>query len=648
MKGISSIEQHVEKLVVALLAIVLVAVLALQFLSSPNRVSMGGEEVDPGEIEGRLRAKADAIRGRLAGGGADAPLVEGGVPKVADDFVAGLDRAVAPRPKLPLIDHGLAKSLLPGDVSSGDAMYHVPRFAPLAMVEVRQESATIRESVVAANPGLKEMLASAGEADVTWSIPIAEIDLAALRGELRASPGESTAIPELWYNGNLYLLDLVFERQELGEEGWGEAAVVPPLPGAFSLRKELGNADAELRDEVFRLLASRERALAILQPEFLETEREVFSAGAILGDTGPADTGESDGVRRLKRSLAVKRANLERVEADLKELGGPLRGGDDKDRKRDDQSRDQGGSDSGTKAPGGGMGFGSGTTGGKRGTTGSSPDDEATRSKRRLLTGQFDRLTAEVERLVAQLEKLAPDSAGVAASDDSDLSKAESILVWAHDLAVRPGVTYRYRVRLEIFNPFFARKRQLSAAQADLAEAFTLRTAVSEWSRPVSMEPEVAFFLVDAGPGEGRLGLGSAKFELFRYEDGERRRETFVVQPGDRIGDAREAGAAKREVDFGTEWFVVDVVEGLPGDSRGDARGRNARVLVSDDQGRTMYRSVAVDVSHPSRRKFNDQVEDARLEALKPADSGEPAAGGAPPMTPAGGPSGGRGTPAGN
>jgi hypothetical protein len=294
------------------------------------------------------------------------------------------------------------------------------------------------------------------------------------------------------------------------------------------------------------------------------------------------------------------------------------------------------------------MGFGSGTTGGKRGTTGSSPDDEATRSKRRLLTGQFDRLTAEVERLVAQLQKLAPDSAGVAASDDADLSKAESILVWAHDLAVRPGATYRYRVRLEIFNPFFARKRQLSAAQADLAEAFTLRTAVSEWSRPVSMEPEVAFFLVDAGPGEGRLGLGSAKFELFRYEDGERRRETFVVQPGDRIGDAREAGAAKREVDFGTEWFVVDVVEGLPGDSRGDARGRNARVLVSDDQGRTMYRSVAVDASHPSRRKFNDQVEDARLEALKPADSGEPAAGGAPPMTPAGGPSGGRGTPAGN
>jgi hypothetical protein len=648
MKGISFIEQHVEKLVVSLLAIIFLAVLALQFVSSPNRVSMGGEQVDPGEIEGRLRAKADSIRGRLAGGGSDEPLIEDGLEKVADQFVAGLDREVSPRRRLPSIDHGLAKSLLPEDVSTGDALYHVPRFAPLAMVDVRQESATIQESVIAAEPDLKAMFAAS--ADVTWSIPVASVDLKGLRAELRASPGETTPIPELWYNDSLYLIDLVFERQELAESGWGEAAVVPPLPGAFSLRKELDNPDAVLRDEVFRLLGSRERALAILQPEFLATEREVFSAGAILGDSGPETEGESQEVSRIRRSLAVKQANLSRVEADLKELGGPLRGPDDKDRKRDGQSRDRDGSDGGTKAPGGGMGFGSGTTGGKRGTSGSSPDDEATRAKRRLMTGQLDRLTADVKRLAEQLERLAPDSARLANAEDAfDLAKADSMLVWGHDLGVKPGATYRYRVRLEIYNPFFARKRQLATPQADLAEAFTLRTAVSEWSDPVSIEPEVALFLVDAGPGEGRLGLGSAKFELFRYEDGERRRETFVVQPGERIGDSREVGSDRRSVDFGTEWFVVDVVEGLPGDARSDARTRNARVLISDDQGRTSFRSVAVDGSHPNRRKFNDQVEDARLEAMKPTDADRPADGGAPPMTPAGGPAGGgRGTPAGN
>lgn len=647
MKGISFIEQHVEKLVVALLAIVFLAVLAMQFLTAPNRVPMGGEEVDPAGIEGRLKAKADAIRGRLAGGGSDAPLVEGGIPKVADDFVVGLDRPVSPRSKLPQIDHALAKSLLPGDVSSGDAVYHVPRFPPLAMLDVRQESATIKASVVSSNPELKELVSASAEADVTWSIPVARIDLKAMRSELKASGQGTTAIPELWSNGNLYLIDLVFERQELGPEGWSEPAVVPPLPGQFSLRKELGKADAVLRDEVFRLLSARERALAILQPDFYETVREVFTAGSILGDTGSVHAGESDEVRRLRRSLAAKSSNLSRVEADLKELGGPLRGPDEKDKKKDDAGKDTGGGGGGggggTKTPGSGMGFGSGTAGGKRGLSGSSPDDEATRAKRRLLTGQFDRLTAEVDRLSKQLQKLAPDAAAVqAAGDQSDLAKLDTLLVWGHDLGVRSGSTYRYRARLEVYNPFFARKRQLSSKQADLADAFTLRTAVSEWSEPVAIEPEVAFFLVDAGPGEGRLGLGSAKFEVFRYQDGERRRESFVVQPGDRIGDSRETGQDKREIDFGTEWFVVDVLEGLPGDSRADGKGRNVQVLVADDRGRTMFRTAVKDLDDANRRKFNDEVEDARVDSMKPAEPGADTKGtSAPPMTPVGGPGGG-------
>jgi hypothetical protein len=650
MKGISLIEQHVEKLVVAILAIVLMAVLAMQFLTAPNRVSMGGEEVNPSEIEGRLRAKADAINGRLGGGGTDAPLVEGGIPKVADDFVSGLDRGVSPRTRLPQIDHALANSLLPGDVSSGDATYHVPRFAPLAMLDVRQESATIAESEVVATPGLKEFLSASGEVDVTWSIPVARVDLKGLRAELRGSRDGATAIPDLWYNGNLYLVDLVFERQRMGEQGWGEAEVVSPLPGRFSLRKELASdkVDAVLRDEVFRLLGSRERAMQILQPDFYETVRDAFSASAILGDaTSASAPAESDEVRRVRKNLATKSANLKRVEADLTALGGPLRGPDEKDKRKDGRDSDadgSGGGGGGNKTPGSGMGFGSGTAGGKRGVGGSGADDEATRAKRRLLTAQVDRLTAEVKRLTDEFERLAPDGAAVQAPDADDLSKADAVLVWAHDLAVKPGASYRYRARLAIYNPFFARTRQLSAEQAELAKAFTLPTAVSEWSEPVAIEPEVTFFLVDATPGEGRLGLGTAKFEVFRYLDGERRRETFTVQPGDRIGDERETGKDKREVDFGTEWFVVDVLEGLPVEARTDSKGRSARVLVSDGQGVSMVRMAVRDLVNPLRVKFNDQVEEAKLAASTPTPpTGEPAGSGAPPMTPTGGPAGGGG-----
>lgn len=653
MKGISLIEQHIEKLVVAILAIVLVAVLGMQFLTAPNRVPMGGEEVDPAGIESRLRAKADSIRGRLAGGGADEPLVEGGIPKVADDFIAGLDRPVSPRPELPPIDHSLAASLLPSDVSSGDVTFHVPRFPPLDMVEVRQESATIKASVVSDTAGLSELLpspGSSGDVDLTWSIPVARIDLKGIRGELRAARSGTSPIPELWYNGNLFLVDLVFERQELGEAGWGEATAVSPLPGKFSLRKELGKADADLRDEVFRLLGSRERSLAILQPDFYETVREVFTAGAVLGMTDAAAEGDSDEVKRLKRSLSEKEVNLKRVEADLKELGGPLRGSDEKDKRkgdrpgRGDDSGQGGGGGGGSKTPGSGMGFGSGTAGGKRGVSGSgTADDEATRSRRRLLTNQFDRLTADVERLKAELAKLKPDAVASSAQDAEDLAKSDSLLVWGHDLGIQPGATYRYRVRAEIYNPFFARKRQLTAEQAPLADAFTLRTEVSEWGEPVRIEPEVSFFLVDASPGEGRLGLGSARFEIFRYIDGERRRESFVVQPGDRIGDERSTGPGRREVDFGTDWFVVDVVDGLPVEGRGEARNRTARVVVADSAGRTMFRFPGLDSQSPLRVKFNDQVEAARVAASeesepKAPEDGEGEGAATPPA--AGGPAG--------
>jgi len=622
MKGISFIEQHVEKLVLAVLGAVLVAVLAMQFLSKPNRVAMGPEQVDPGQIDGRLRSKADAIRGRLAGGGSDAPLLEGGVPKVADEFVVGLDASVAPRQTLPPIAPALAAALMPTDMASSDAPYYVPRFPPLAMTAVRQESATIEASTIEAVRGLGDLLGSRTTTDVTWTIPVARLDLAGIRSELRKGEAPTLPIPELWYDGKPWIVDAVFERQKREGDGWGEAEVIPVLPGSFSFRSELGNADAVLRDEVFRLLASRERALQILQPDFVETTREVFSPGVILGEGAAGEAaGDSDEVRRLKRNLAAKKTNLSRIEADLKDLGGPLRGGDDRgDAGRpprgDTPGRGSGGSGGGgggKPPPGGGMGFGAGDgVGGKRGVGGS--DDDASRAKRRSLTNSFDRLAGEVARLEEQLKKLAP-AATVAASDAAgDPFADEGMLVWTHDLGVRPGGTYRYRVRVELFNPFFARKRQLTRDQADLADAFVLRTAVSEWSEPITVEPEVSFFLVDAGIGDGRLGLGSAKFELYRYADGERRRETFVLQPGDRIGELKSLGRGKPEIDFGTDWFVVDIVEGLPADAR-DPRAKTARVLLSDGKGRSVYRTVAGDLAHPLRQKFNDEAETARVDA---------------------------------
>ena len=43
------------------------------------------------------------------------------------------------------------------------------------------------------------------------------------------------------------------------------------------------------------------------------------------------------------------------------------------------------------------------------------------------------------------------------------------MLVWTHDLSVEPGATYRYRCRVFLYNPLFARSRQLLEAQQERA-----------------------------------------------------------------------------------------------------------------------------------------------------------------------------------
>ena len=148
--------------------------------------------------------------------------------------------------------------------------------------------------------------------------------------------------------------------------------------------------------------------------------------------------------------------------------------------------------------------------------------------------------------------------------------------------------------------------------------------------------------------GEGRLGLGYAKIELYRFHDGERRLETVVVQPGDRIAASTErARGNETPVDFSTEWFVVDVVEDSASD-RGERRGANVVVRRMGDSGLEV-RSPKADMADEDRIRFNDESESARTAALgkgkgKDApgdDSAPPSKGSGPGSGPGGAPGGG-------
>jgi hypothetical protein len=631
IKGIPVWEQHLEKFVLGGFGIVALGVGAMQVLTAPHDVPLDNKSAGPDEIEAALRARADAVASKLSENAAAPSLVEGEIPAGAlDDFRASLDGGVSPRRTLPSTAPALAAAILPSEAAVDAGRFYEPSFAAPRMTGVRQEADTLDDTVMAQYPEIAEIFKGAMDApgtakDITWMVPLAQVDLAAWRAEIeRSLPGgkpPQLPLPTLWYNNSLWLVDVVFERQERtspgrssGDAVWSDPTEVAVLPGYFTFRKEIATADVGLRDEMYRLLAQKDKLLQILQPAFLPTKGETFSPALLLSPKDEAAAADTPELRRLKQQYSRKVVERDRTFAEVKDLGGPCepKGNEERDRRRNDDDRGNSGGDS--RAPGGG-GLGGGSGGGLGGgrNTGTRTTEEEEKCLR--LTRRWKELSDQAKRLEDDIRRLSPNVDLQGRSGVIDLTKDDALTVWTHDIWVQPGATYRYRCRVELYNPFFARKRQLLPEQQSLSDRFVIASATSPWSEPATVEPPVRFFVTDATESGGRLGLGSAKIELYRFVDGERRTETVHVQPGDRVGMMVERRRDGTAVDFTTDWFVVDIV-----DDGGD-RQRGGHVLLRRADDPTIHvRMPVLDASSDERMRFSDEVQAARDARSQGAD----------------------------
>jgi hypothetical protein len=593
-KGISFWEEHLEKIVLAVCAVVLVGAAGTVMMERPNRTTVGTQEVDPAEVNGVILAKAGDLGRRLQEtSSADTAGLEAVKTASADGFLDRLNAGVAPAPTLPRIAPAFASILLPEEVGSVDVLYYEPVIAsPLMRSRVVQTQDTLEETATERYPELGALFGG-DELDLVWTTPVAEINLAELRAELAASDALAkparVQIPGNWYRDRPYLLDVVFERQERRADGtWSAAVPLPVIPGARSIRARIAQGadiDAGFRDEVFMNLDDPIVQQEILQPDFYATVNARFTppmfSDRSIDEVDPEDDSideeEADRLRRVReltRRLRDRTITLNRTAELLKELGGELdensegAGGSG----RGDRGRGRGsgsGSGSGRGGPpggdpngGGGPGGPGGGFGGKRGNPGAN--SEAQRRQRIGLTKKVRKLEAEIERIQADLAELDPSSVDTAVDSAQtsarllDTLADERVLAWTHDIAVKPGATYRYRASVKAFNPLFARGRQLLESQRERSEDFALASLASRWSEPVTIDPPVQFFFVRASEDGGTLGLGEARIEMYRYHDGRQRSARFTVQPGERIGSSSLVDGGR--VDFETDWYLVDVI----------------------------------------------------------------------------------------
>ncbi len=646
-KGMPFWEQHLEKMVLGLSVVVLLAVFAMMVLGTADiTAEIDNRTYGPAEVDSVMVQKAQELGQRLSPeASSDVAAFEAIDGSGADGFAERIAAKVSPSGSLPRVAPALAASLLPEEVGSVDVWYHEPALAaPRMRAGVVQTIDTIEPSEFDRVAELSSLVAANG--DVVWTTPVATLDLEGIRQELQVSSRNAdparNVIPSNWYNERPYVLDLIFERQTLGANGeWGDLEVVSPPPGMPELRSQIAKAkeeeslNASFKEFVWLNLDDRVQQLELLQPEFYATRNDRLSIGdidevATGAEVAPVDAAEAAARQQeseLRRRIKDRVSSAGRLEATLDELGGPLREEDEPGSGPGGAGGRGGGAGRGSgrggaggppggDPNGGGAGFGSGA--GRK--SGASDASAADKRRRIALTLKLERMKAEIKRLQEQLAALNPEAGQVDVQIDTasaipDLASADELLVWTHDLAVVQGATYRYRCRAVLFNPFFARGRQLLPEQQSLADSFGLPSASSAWSAPVTINPPVEFFAVKARDASGTLGMGEARFELYRYADGALRTEQFTVEPGERIGRAATVDGVL--VDFATDWYLVDVVaDPAAPEGPGLDREENATVICRRIDG------TEIRIGVPSSQQADPRRAGLKVDVASAGDGG--------------------------
>jgi hypothetical protein len=197
----------------------------------------------------------------------------------------------------------------------------------------------------------------------------------------------------------------------------------------------------------------------------------------------------------------------------------------------------------------------------------------------------------------------------------------DEIMIRALDLTVEPDTTYRFRVRIVVFNPNLSREDVSPGVDTKTVELFG---PWSESTEEVTMPPDVATYAIAREPSVPRK-LDQVSFEVARWtpEDGVTIVKRFPAAPGELIGEVSGVavpiaeGATKKtvnkKIDFNSHQLVLDVMGGdqpIPPLGSGPGTGGRLSVpalsLVVRRDGAVVIRNQANDLHDQVRKDMAD------------------------------------------
>ncbi len=620
-ESVNVVERHVEKGIVGVCGAVLLAVIVLFGVSTPNTVEIEGEKVGPGQVDAKVLEVAEDLANSLRRARADPVEVENPVPKF-EEALSPLAYAEVPSeipppaPLLPKVPSKFGSTPIAGEIELADVLPPQPPKAtharatlslpPPALLEPGQSRPPpptdaveyhrpVNWVTVAAVFNQQEQMsvyAKAGYPVKDRNPYVVGVDLQRREKSAGDTYGE-------WVNVNAYM-PYVLPRPP-------EIEIVPGRRGGLIPTEDTQEAVTDFRKLVRRAQVDIMRPLfpeviygdGWLYPKFPDVNVRALDLELCSGnDCEPRpyppqkDESEEDITleQQIEEMFSRGRTALNRWEWDeaeriadeieslLEKEGGRLRLYQERIAKlRDDAGQ-----------------------------------------------GRLDEARGRLKR------KDSPDD-----EDEETLigRRSPQQLVWAHDAAdelrggAESGKTYQYRMRLRLLNPFMARPQDLK--DPDDAQIVGVP---GEWSNPTPdlyIEPDTAFFLT-RGNINTRSGV---KVTVFKWFEGVWVEETFSAEIGEPLGgSSREVvrvlddGERDRPlVDFDTGQVVVDIdydYQYRPTESRGrneftvapavptvalvyaDRRtGRLEQKIYEADKASEQYKAYKDRVFEPPRRR---------------------------------------------
>ncbi len=611
---VNPIERHVEKAVLGVTALALVAVIALYLVTSPNQIDLGQEKVSPSTIDGKVAQKAADVVGKLR----SAPLKTSTPQSLFEDFAGSLEplertplpMAVAIGPEVPIVD-------IAGRASGQVELVKVNRPAKPTLSHGRG-------NIVVTGAGGQQLFVPGD-----WVTVSALFDVKA-QSELQQSEYGATrdevvfAPPEIQRRQRL-------PNGSWSDEGWTDVKAWPtstvPPPPVITMFDEGGKMvvdkdQLKTIEKFYTDLQHPKMQLDLLRPmppvmappthwalPVITAYRDVLKQDDEYlypnepPSADPFDRYGLSGETTKKKEPVVELSPAEKIARSLQ----------DGQKLLDNARRDKSENDA-IKA------------------YNIAQEILADRAASAADKAKAEKLRADATQVQNDIKRLIVMGGGAVAPPGGQpagqpVKKRERLhlqQVWAHDSAVdsiRNGETYQYRIRFRIYNRLAGAPDKFK--KPELASTVFIAGDWSEPSDPVFIEPATKFFVTSDDQKNEEVGV-----DFYQWFGGVWVKPTRRIKAtvGETIRDRQRTPAPaidnpdeldNPEVDFVADATIVDIdfdrafrerkAGTTPKGVKFAPLSPSVSAVFVDSQGRLHERLVSLDKVHPEKREMESR-----------------------------------------